>query len=176
MAKSWHLETYPWFNQSSPHSNLTSLLRENMQADEYDGCFLGVSPSLAVVTNVEWEHVDMYPDEVVPLILPLCIPSCISTINCLIFLAFVYTLLMIRSFYFSVGIKPSASKFCCVHIGWILTLSKSLSVSLSYPNFLMAQDFAVWVFRSMWLLCILKPSQFLCSSGGMHSLYGQVSL
>lgn len=41
-----------------------------MQADEYDGCFLGVSPSLAVVTNVEWEHVDMYPDEVVPLILP----------------------------------------------------------------------------------------------------------
>ncbi|KAH8962210.1 hypothetical protein BDL97_05G088700 [Sphagnum fallax] len=32
------------------------------QADEYDGCFLGVSPSLAVVTNVEWEHVDMFPD------------------------------------------------------------------------------------------------------------------
>lgn len=35
-----------------------------LQADEYDGCFLGVSPSLAVVTNVEWEHVDMFPDEV----------------------------------------------------------------------------------------------------------------
>jgi UDP-N-acetylmuramate-alanine ligase len=33
-----------------------------LQADEYDGCFLGVSPSLAVVTNVEWEHVDMFPD------------------------------------------------------------------------------------------------------------------
>jgi UDP-N-acetylmuramate-alanine ligase len=35
-----------------------------LQADEYDGCFLGVSPSLAVVTNVEWEHVDMFPDYV----------------------------------------------------------------------------------------------------------------
>ncbi|CAK9273518.1 unnamed protein product [Sphagnum jensenii] len=33
-----------------------------LEADEYDGCFLGVSPSLAVVTNVEWEHVDMFPD------------------------------------------------------------------------------------------------------------------
>lgn len=41
----------------------------NVQADEYDGCFLGVSPHLAVVTNVEWEHVDMFPDEVS--ILPL---------------------------------------------------------------------------------------------------------
>jgi hypothetical protein len=39
----------------------------------------------------------------------LCITSCVSTINCLMLLAFVYTLLMIRSFYFSVGIKPSAS-------------------------------------------------------------------
>lgn len=34
-----------------------------LEADEYDGCFLGVSPHLAVVTNVEWEHVDMFPDE-----------------------------------------------------------------------------------------------------------------
>ncbi|KAG0623909.1 hypothetical protein M758_3G210600 [Ceratodon purpureus] len=34
-----------------------------LEADEYDGCFLGISPSLAVVTNVEWEHVDMFPDE-----------------------------------------------------------------------------------------------------------------
>ncbi|XP_024362244.1 uncharacterized protein [Physcomitrium patens] len=36
-----------------------------LEADEYDGCFLGVSPHLAVLTNVEWEHVDMFPDEVV---------------------------------------------------------------------------------------------------------------
>ncbi|OAE30875.1 hypothetical protein AXG93_3943s1060 [Marchantia polymorpha subsp. ruderalis] len=34
-----------------------------LEADEYDGCFLGVAPSLAVVTNVEWEHVDFFPDE-----------------------------------------------------------------------------------------------------------------
>uniref|UniRef100_A0A7I4CHL3 UDP-N-acetylmuramate--L-alanine ligase n=1 Tax=Physcomitrium patens TaxID=3218 RepID=A0A7I4CHL3_PHYPA len=34
-----------------------------LEADEYDGCFLGVSPHLAVLTNVEWEHVDMFPDE-----------------------------------------------------------------------------------------------------------------
>ncbi|XP_024528113.1 uncharacterized protein LOC9632341 [Selaginella moellendorffii] len=34
-----------------------------LEADEYDGCFLGVSPSLAIVTSVEWEHVDMFPDE-----------------------------------------------------------------------------------------------------------------
>ena len=48
----------------------------NLQACEYDGCFLGVSPSLAVVTNVEWEHVDMFPDEVVSL-------PCAILINCL---------------------------------------------------------------------------------------------
>ena len=47
-----------------------------LQADEYDGCFLGVSPSLAVVTNVEWEHVDMFPDEVVSL--PCAIPVVID--------------------------------------------------------------------------------------------------
>lgn len=34
------------------------------QADEYDGCFLGLSPHIAVVTNVDWEHVDIFPDEV----------------------------------------------------------------------------------------------------------------
>lgn len=50
-----------------------------LQADEYDGCFLGVSPSLAVVTNVEWEHVDMFPDEVVPL---PCTSVIRTVINC----------------------------------------------------------------------------------------------
>lgn len=34
-----------------------------LEADEYDGCFLGVEPQLAVVTNVEWEHVDIYSSE-----------------------------------------------------------------------------------------------------------------
>ncbi|CAM6081630.1 unnamed protein product [Calypogeia fissa] len=34
-----------------------------LEADEYDGCFLGVTPALAVVTNVEWEHVDIFPNE-----------------------------------------------------------------------------------------------------------------
>ena len=34
------------------------------QADEYDGCFLGLSPYIAVITNVEWEHVDIFQDEV----------------------------------------------------------------------------------------------------------------
>lgn len=45
----------------------------------------------------------------------LCIPSCISTINCLIFLALVYTLLVIWSFYFSVGIKSCASLNCVAY-------------------------------------------------------------
>ncbi|KAK6936789.1 Mur ligase, N-terminal catalytic domain [Dillenia turbinata] len=35
-----------------------------LEADEYDGCFLGLSPYIAVVTNVDWEHVDIFPDEV----------------------------------------------------------------------------------------------------------------
>lgn len=35
-----------------------------MQADEYDCCFLGLSPSIAVVTNVEWDHVDIFQNEV----------------------------------------------------------------------------------------------------------------
>lgn len=35
-----------------------------MQADEYDSCFLGLSPCIAVVTNVEWDHVDIFEDEV----------------------------------------------------------------------------------------------------------------
>ncbi|MBA0616717.1 hypothetical protein Godav_026214 [Gossypium davidsonii] len=34
-----------------------------LEADEYDGCFLGLSPYIAVVTNVEWEHVDFFQDE-----------------------------------------------------------------------------------------------------------------
>ncbi|GMJ14952.1 hypothetical protein HRI_005164400 [Hibiscus trionum] len=34
-----------------------------LEADEYDGCFLELSPYIAVVTNVEWEHVDFFRDE-----------------------------------------------------------------------------------------------------------------
>ncbi|XP_060972046.1 uncharacterized protein LOC115716599 isoform X2 [Cannabis sativa] len=34
-----------------------------LEADEYDGCFLQLSPQIAVVTNLEWEHVDIFPDE-----------------------------------------------------------------------------------------------------------------
>ncbi|XP_077248229.1 uncharacterized protein LOC143887877 isoform X2 [Tasmannia lanceolata] len=34
-----------------------------LEADEYDGCFLGLSPYIAVVTNVEWEHADIFEDE-----------------------------------------------------------------------------------------------------------------
>ncbi|XP_047970895.1 UDP-N-acetylmuramate--L-alanine ligase-like isoform X2 [Salvia hispanica] len=33
------------------------------QADEYDGCFLGLLPHIAIVTNLDWEHVDIYQDE-----------------------------------------------------------------------------------------------------------------
>jgi UDP-N-acetylmuramate--alanine ligase len=34
-----------------------------VEADEYDRTFLSLRPTVAVVTNVEWEHVDCYPDE-----------------------------------------------------------------------------------------------------------------
>jgi len=33
-----------------------------LEADEYDRTFLALHPTLAVVTNVEWDHVDCYPD------------------------------------------------------------------------------------------------------------------
>jgi UDP-N-acetylmuramate--alanine ligase len=32
-----------------------------IEADEYDRAFLALQPWLAVVTNVEWDHVDIYP-------------------------------------------------------------------------------------------------------------------
>lgn len=32
-----------------------------LEADEYDRMFLGFSPSVAVITNVEWDHPDCYP-------------------------------------------------------------------------------------------------------------------
>ncbi|KAE9464842.1 hypothetical protein C3L33_03259, partial [Rhododendron williamsianum] len=35
-----------------------------LEADEYDGCFLELLPYIAVVTNVEWEHVDIFENEV----------------------------------------------------------------------------------------------------------------
>ncbi|KAI3892746.1 hypothetical protein MKX03_017784 [Papaver bracteatum] len=34
-----------------------------LEADEYDNCFLGLSPYIAVVTSVEWEHVDIFENE-----------------------------------------------------------------------------------------------------------------
>ncbi|CAI5998316.1 unnamed protein product, partial [Closterium sp. NIES-64] len=34
-----------------------------LEADEYDGAFLELSPGIAVVTNVEWEHVDLFHSE-----------------------------------------------------------------------------------------------------------------
>ena len=33
-----------------------------IEADEYDHMFLGLRPDLAVITNVEWDHVDCYPN------------------------------------------------------------------------------------------------------------------
>lgn len=32
-----------------------------VEADEYDRTFLALTPDVAVITNVEWEHVDIYP-------------------------------------------------------------------------------------------------------------------
>lgn len=34
-----------------------------LEADEYDRMFLGLRPTVAIVTNVEWDHVDCYPTE-----------------------------------------------------------------------------------------------------------------
>ena len=33
-----------------------------IEADEYDHMFLGLHPDIAVITNVEWDHVDCYPN------------------------------------------------------------------------------------------------------------------
>lgn len=33
-----------------------------IEADEYDRTFLALTPQIAVVTNVDWDHVDCYPD------------------------------------------------------------------------------------------------------------------
>ncbi|NJN17167.1 MAG: UDP-N-acetylmuramate--L-alanine ligase [Oscillochloris sp.] len=33
-----------------------------IEADEYDRVFLALKPDIAVVTNVEWDHPDIYPD------------------------------------------------------------------------------------------------------------------
>lgn len=32
-----------------------------IEADEYDRTFLALTPDIAVITNIEWEHVDIYP-------------------------------------------------------------------------------------------------------------------
>eukprot|EP00958_Prasinococcus_capsulatus_P003628 scaffold331_cov349-Prasinococcus_capsulatus_cf.AAC.2 len=34
-----------------------------LEADEYDGAFLGLRPKVAVITNIELDHVDMFSDE-----------------------------------------------------------------------------------------------------------------
>nr|WP_066062637.1 Mur ligase domain-containing protein [Frankia sp. EI5c] len=34
-----------------------------LEADEYGGAFAGLDPEIAVITNVEWEHPDLFPDE-----------------------------------------------------------------------------------------------------------------
>jgi UDP-N-acetylmuramate--alanine ligase len=34
-----------------------------IEADEYDRTFLALAPRIAVITNVEWDHVDIYPTQ-----------------------------------------------------------------------------------------------------------------
>jgi UDP-N-acetylmuramate--alanine ligase len=34
-----------------------------LEADEYGGAFAGLEPELAIITNVEWEHPDLFPDQ-----------------------------------------------------------------------------------------------------------------
>ncbi len=34
-----------------------------IEADEYDRAFLALTPHIAVITNVEWDHVDIYPSQ-----------------------------------------------------------------------------------------------------------------
>ncbi|MDA1329983.1 MAG: UDP-N-acetylmuramate--L-alanine ligase [Chloroflexi bacterium] len=34
-----------------------------IEADEYDHMFLGLSPTIAVVTNIEYDHPDLFPDQ-----------------------------------------------------------------------------------------------------------------
>ncbi|CAJ60847.1 MULTISPECIES: UDP-N-acetylmuramate--L-alanine ligase [Frankia] len=34
-----------------------------LESDEYGGAFAGLEPTIAVITNVEWEHPDIFPDE-----------------------------------------------------------------------------------------------------------------
>ncbi|MBL7490321.1 UDP-N-acetylmuramate--L-alanine ligase [Frankia sp. AgB1.9] len=34
-----------------------------LEADEYGGAFRGLDPALTILTNVEWEHPDLFPDE-----------------------------------------------------------------------------------------------------------------
>lgn len=31
-----------------------------IEADEYDGAFLGLKPTLAIITNIDFEHPDMF--------------------------------------------------------------------------------------------------------------------
>ncbi|KAM3682181.1 hypothetical protein ACB098_12G054100 [Castanea mollissima] len=48
-----------------PEGNIISGGGQNfvLEADEYDGCLLGLSPYITVVTNLDWEHVDIFQDK-----------------------------------------------------------------------------------------------------------------
>ena len=43
-----------WGDQSAPLV---------IEADEYDRTFLALTPQIAIITNVEWDHVDIYPTQ-----------------------------------------------------------------------------------------------------------------
>ncbi|MBX3012833.1 MAG: UDP-N-acetylmuramate--L-alanine ligase [Caldilineaceae bacterium] len=47
----------PGYGNAAAGTDLTFIL----EADEYDHMFLGLRPTIAVVTNVEWDHPDCYP-------------------------------------------------------------------------------------------------------------------
>jgi UDP-N-acetylmuramate--alanine ligase len=45
---------------SNAHRGASNVLV--IEADEYDNAFLALEPDVAVVTNVDWDHVDFFPD------------------------------------------------------------------------------------------------------------------
>lgn len=47
----------PGYGNAAPGSDLPFVL----EADEYDHMFLGLRPTVAVITNIEWDHPDCYP-------------------------------------------------------------------------------------------------------------------
>ena len=85
-----------------------------LQADEYDGCFLGVQPLLAVVTNCEWEHVDIFPNEV-PSPFPPC--PCLSSFLPVVLLTYPSAPLQasVRSMFrrFAQRVRPNGTLLLC---------------------------------------------------------------